>query len=145
MRAIIFFLSFFLFCTFAFSQTGTDALLGTFLSQDGKGKIQIFKAGSTYAGKIVWLKEPNNSTTNLPKTDTENPDKNKQQQPILVLIILTGLKFSAEGKWINGKIYDPNSGKLWDCDATLKGHSLKLKGYWKTTWFGRTEIWTRVL
>jgi uncharacterized protein (DUF2147 family) len=128
----------------AFAQSGTDAILGTYLSQSGKGKIQIFKAGSTYAGKLVWLKEPNDATTNTPKTDKENPNKAKQSQPILGLIILTGLKFTQDGKWENGKIYDPNTGKTWDCDATLNDNQLKLKGYWKTTWFGRTEVWTRV-
>jgi hypothetical protein len=38
---------------------------------------------------------------------------------------------------------DPKTGKTWDCDATLIADKLKLTGYWKTTIFGRTEIWTR--
>lgn len=145
MKVIFLFLSCMLLQLVAYTQASNDAILGTYLSQDEKGKIQIFKAGTTYAGKIIWLKEPNNATTNLPKTDDENPDKSKNTQPIIGLIILTGLKFTSEYKWENGKIYDPNTGKLWDCDATLISNQLKLKGYWKTTWFGRTEIWTRCL
>lgn len=41
--------------------TGPDDILGIWMNQSGKGQIQIYKDGDKYAGKVIWLKEPNNN------------------------------------------------------------------------------------
>lgn len=42
-----------------FSQTlSADAVIGTWLTASGKAKVQIYKEGDKYNGKIVWLKIP---------------------------------------------------------------------------------------
>jgi len=67
------------------SFTGADAILGTWLTSDGKAKISITKYGEKYGGKIVWLKEPNKN--GKPKVDELNQDPKKQSLPLLGLVI----------------------------------------------------------
>ena len=37
---------------------GSDDILGAWFNQAKDAKIEIFKCGNDYCGKIVWLKEP---------------------------------------------------------------------------------------
>lgn len=41
-----------------FANSGADAILGEWLSQEKDGKITIFKQGDQYFGKISWEKKP---------------------------------------------------------------------------------------
>ncbi len=124
------------------SQTKTDDVIGVWLT-GGKepAKIQIYKVGKKYYGKIVWLKNP--LQKDKPKLDANNPDKNKRNQPIIGIIILTGFEFDGN-EWANGKIYDPESGKTYSCNLSLKDNAtLKVRGCVGFSMFGRTETWTR--
>lgn len=48
------------FLTLAAQQTSdADAVLGKWLNEDKDARIEIYKEGNSYFGKIVWLKEPN--------------------------------------------------------------------------------------
>jgi uncharacterized protein (DUF2147 family) len=80
-------------------------------------KIQIYKSGEKYYGKIVWLR---NSTNNdKQRVDNNNPDKSKQNQPIIGLIILKDFKFDTD-EWEDGTIHDPETGKIYDCILTFR-------------------------
>lgn len=57
-----------------------DAIVGKWLSADGDGKVEIYKKGDKYYGKLVWLKEPNEDN-GTPKVDDENPDASKRSTP----------------------------------------------------------------
>ena len=101
----------------------------------------------TYAGKIVWLKEPNDKDTGKPKLDKENPDESKRSTPVLGMVIMQGFKKSPDNKdeYIDGKIYDPKNGKTYCGKVTFKGKSLDMRGYLcSLTFLGRTETWTLV-
>jgi uncharacterized protein (DUF2147 family) len=92
--------------------------------------------------KIVWLKNPTNNGKQ--KVDNDDPDKNKQSQPIVGLIILKDFGFNDDDEWKDGTIYDQESGKTYDCTLTLKDkNNLKVQGYVGISLFGRTEVWTR--
>ena len=79
-----------------------------------------------------------------PKVDNNNPDKNKQNLPIIGLIILEDFSFDGDDEWKYGTIYDPESGKTYDCNLTLKSKNiLHVRGYIGISLFGRTETWTR--
>jgi uncharacterized protein (DUF2147 family) len=41
------------------SDNNPDAILGNWKTGEGTAVVQIYKQGSNYYGKIVWLKEPN--------------------------------------------------------------------------------------
>src|SRR5688572_2852441 len=110
------------------AQSKVDDIVGVWLT-GGKepAKIQVYKKDNKFFGKIVWLQNPD--TNGKPKVDSKNPDKNKQQQQILGLVILQYFKFD-DGEWNDGNIYDPQSGKTYSCNLSLTGNNtLKVRGY----------------
>jgi uncharacterized protein (DUF2147 family) len=128
----------------------SEDILGNWLNQDQDAKIDIFKCGSDYCGKIVWLKEPlypagsKEGTPGTPKLDTNNPDTSRQKTPLTGLQIITGFQFAGGNLWNNGKIYDPDSGNTYSAKATLVSHDqLDLRGFIGISLIGRTEKWTR--
>jgi uncharacterized protein (DUF2147 family) len=57
---------------------------------------------------------------------------------------LDGFDYAGEGKWKNGRVYDPNSGKTYKCKLTLVDeNTLELRGYIGISLLGRTETWSR--
>jgi len=127
----------------AFSQTvNADAVLGTWLTGSGKGKVQIYKEGTKYNGKIVWLKEPNYED-GTQKIDKKNSDKTKQNTPIMGLNMLKDFTFD-EDKWADGTIYDPENGKTYSCKITLRDGKLDVRGYMGISLIGRTDTWFKV-
>jgi uncharacterized protein (DUF2147 family) len=124
------------------AQTKADDIVGIWLTAGNEpAKIQIYKSVEKYYGKIVWLKYP--TSNGKQKVDNNNPDKSKQNQPIIGLTILKDFTFDRD-KWEDGTIYDPESGKTYDCNISLKDKStLKVRGYIGISLFGRTESWTR--
>ncbi|HEU4860551.1 MAG TPA: DUF2147 domain-containing protein [Chitinophagaceae bacterium] len=127
----------------SFSQIKADDILGVWMT-GGKepAKIQIYKSGEKYYGKIIWLKNP--IENGKQRADANNPDKAKQNNPIVGLIILTGFKFDGDDEWKNGDIYDPESDKIYSSYMYLKdNNTLKVRGYVGVSLFGRTETWAR--
>ena len=108
MKKLFFTLLFVISGLFVFGQNA-DAIVGTYLNADLKSKIEFFKSGDTYCGKIVWLKEPNDENGN-PKKDVKNPDKALRSRPLMGLVNITGLKYDGNGKYIDGKVYRPAEG-----------------------------------
>jgi uncharacterized protein (DUF2147 family) len=128
---------------FAHSQNKADDIIGTWLT-GGKepAKIQVYKSGEKFCGKIIWLKNP--TENGKQRMDGNNPDKAKQSNPIIGLVMLTGFKFDGDDEWKGGDIYDPESGKTYSCYMWLKDkNTLKVRGYIGISLVGRTEIWTR--
>jgi len=125
------------------SQIKADDILGVWMT-GGKetAKIQIYKTGDKFYGKIIWLKNPNENGKQ--RVDANNPDKTKRSKPIIGLVILTDFRFNADVEWKGGDIYDPESGKTYSSYMFLKDrNTLKVRGYVGISLFGRTEVWTR--
>lgn len=142
MKRAIMCVVFFLAVSAALAQN-KDAVLGVWQNSTGEARIQIFRQGNVYWGKIVWLKEP--STNGKPKLDVKNPDESLRSRPILGLVLLNGFAFKGGKEWGDGKIYDPKSGNDYSCKMTLQGPDvLNMRGYMGISLLGRTEIWTRV-
>jgi uncharacterized protein (DUF2147 family) len=120
----------------------TDDVLGTWLTASGKAKVKIYKEGTKYYGKIVWLKTPNYEDGN-PKVDKNNPDKTKQTEPLLGLNMLKGFVFD-EDEWEDGTIYDPENGKTYSCTIKYRNGMLDLRGYIGISLIGRTQTWFKV-
>ena len=130
----------------AFAAEG-DAALGLWVTQDGKGRIEVFKEKDTYAAKIVWLKEPNynedEEDTGKPRVDKNNPDKKKRTRPILGLKMMEKFKYAGKNVFTKGKIYDPEEGKTYSCKMTLDKDTLHVRGYIGISLIGRTTTWKR--
>lgn len=129
--------------SFAGFAQNKDAILGKWINSSGEAHVEITKKGEKYFGKIVWVKEPKDEKGNN-KTDVKNPDEKLKSRPILGLEILKDFVFS-DGKWTDGKIYDPKSGKTYSCNMSMKGNDvLNMRGYIGISLIGRSETWKRV-
>lgn len=134
----------------AFAEEGNgDALLGKWLTEEGKGQVEVVKEGDTYTGKIVWLKEPNyvegEEEVGTPRHDKNNPDASKRDQPIIGLVVLRDFQYVGDNSWKKGTIYDPETGKTYKCNITLKEDgTLKVRGFIGVSVVGRNSMWTRV-
>ncbi|MGI4020653.1 MAG: DUF2147 domain-containing protein [Janthinobacterium lividum] len=133
---------FFVNSIFAQSAPG-DKVIGVWLTAEKDGKIEIYKAGSKYNGKIVWGKDLYEANGKTLTKDAKNPDANYKNRPLLNADILTGFVY-LNNEWTEGKIYDPKSGKTYSATMKLKGNTLALRGYIGVSMFGRTTSWERV-
>lgn len=125
-----------------FAQTDADKILGKWLNEEKDGKVEIYKQGDKYFGKIVWLKTPNNED-GTPKVDKENPDENLRNRPLQGLEILKDFVYDKD-EWEDGEIYDPKSGNTYSCYMEfVEEGKLKIKGYIGVKWVGKTTYWTR--
>jgi uncharacterized protein (DUF2147 family) len=125
------------------AQNKADDIVGIWLTSGNEpAKIQIYKSSDKFYGKIIWLKNPNDN--GVPKTDKNNPDKIKKTNPIIGLALLSGFKFDGDDAWKGGVIYDPQNGKTYSCNISLKDkNTLKVRGYIGISLLGRTEVWAR--
>jgi uncharacterized protein (DUF2147 family) len=126
------------------AQNKSDDLIGIWLNPGKEpAKIQIYKNGEKYFGKIIWLKFPLDKEGKS-KTDFRNPDKDKRSNLVIGLVILTAFIFDGEDEWEGGEIYDPETGNTYSSTLSFKDkNTLKVRGYIGISLFGRTEIWTR--
>lgn len=132
-----------LLCFSSFAQKpDADVIVGTWLTASGKAKVQIYKEGTKYNGKIVWLKNPTYED-GKPKVDKHNPDKSKQNMPLMGLNMLKGFVFD-EDEWEDGTIYDPENGKTYSCTITYRDGKLDVRGYVGISLIGRTQTWFKI-
>ncbi len=135
-----------IYCTTMIAQdkSTSDAILGIWKTGSGNGKVEIYKKGDQYLGKIVWLSEPVDPKNNKPKTDVMHPDKSLHSRPIMGLVNLWGFKFAGNEKWDGGHIYDPKNGKEYKCTISLKDkNTLNVRGFIGISMIGRTDVWQR--
>jgi uncharacterized protein (DUF2147 family) len=120
---------------------------GTWFNDKKSSTIEIKKGSDgKYSGSITWLETPNED--GKPKVDKENPDPQLAKRPILGLTIVKNFKYdSGKKQWIEGRIYDPDNGKTYDCFAWFEDGNydlLYLKGYVAgIKALGRKTEWTR--
>ena len=96
----------------------------------------------TYTAKIVKVTPRPGYTPKEYCIDCPPPYTNK---PILGLDILTGLKYDGDNNFINAKVLDPLSGKLYSGKAKLSpnGKRLTLRGYVGISALGRSQTWIK--
>lgn len=128
--------------TFAQAAEG-DKILGVWLSENKNGKIQIYKAGNKYFGKLIWGKTMYEADGVTSRKDTKNSDASLRNRNLKDLVILTNMEYD-DGEWEDGKVYDPEKGKTYSCTMKLNGNRLNLRGYVGVSLLGRTSVWTRV-
>jgi uncharacterized protein (DUF2147 family) len=127
-----------------FAQKESDRITGVWFNGEKTSKIEIFETkDGSFAGKIIWLKEPNDAS-GKPKVDNKNPEVKLQKRPLMDMVILSGLTSEGKTKYANGKIYDPKSGKTYSAKAELtNNNTLALRGFIGVSLVGRTDTWTR--
>ncbi|WP_256010559.1 DUF2147 domain-containing protein [Desertivirga xinjiangensis] len=128
---------------FNLSHNGND-ILGHWRSAHGSGKIEIYKKGEKFFGKLIWLKTPNDEN-GKPLTDIKNPDEALRNRPIMGLEIFRDLAYKGNNTWGGGTVYDPKSGKTYNCQMSLQSErELDIRAFFGIALIGKTETWTRV-
>ena len=115
-----------------------SGLAGLFWSPDKDAKIQFYPKGNAICAKIVWLEHPGK--------DVNNPDQAQCERNLLGLEIFKDFRPSEGNTWVDGTVYDPDSGntyrgKLW-LSPEHPGR-VSLRGYIGISLFGRTEYLER--
>lgn len=115
---------------------------GTWQSQAAKSgnvaTIKIFEANNKLYGNIIGMTHP--------KKDDNNPDKSKRNRNIVGITIISSFTYDKNNdSFENGAIYDPETGKTYECSLKLQNHNtLKVHGYvGGIKLLGRTVIWKR--
>jgi uncharacterized protein (DUF2147 family) len=121
-----------------------DDILGIWFNEEKDAKVEIYKEGDKYYGKIIWLNEPNEPATGLPKLDDENEDESLRNRPVMGLILVKDFNYDGEGLYEDGEIYDPKNGSTYSCYMKFESmNQLKVRGYIGISLIGRTTYWTR--
>lgn len=129
------------------SQIKADNILGNWMSTDHSVAVKVYEADNEYRAKVMWFNEKLGSGKPMhSRHDTENPDPALRSQKIIGMEILEGLKFNPKtSTWENGKIYDASSGRHWDSSiAFAKDGTIKVRGYWKVKWIGKSIAFRRI-
>lgn len=119
-----------------------DRIKGIWLTEKKDGKIEIFRTGNTYTGKLIWGNSVLDGNGN-PKHDVNNPDPKLRTRLLQGMVMLTGLVYE-DGKWRNGRIYNGLTGKSYNVIVTINGNTLELRGYIGFPIFGETTVWQRI-
>jgi len=121
-----------------------DPIIGKWQNPSAEGRVEIYKKGDQYFGKLYWMKAPNDAK-GIPKKDAKNPDKKLQSRELQGVELLTNFTKKSGGTYEGGQIYDPKSGKTYSCKMSLKGEDkLDIRGFLGLSILGRTETWTRI-
>ncbi|CAN5355844.1 DUF2147 domain-containing protein [soil metagenome] len=120
-----------------FAQTNqpADQVTGMYWSPKKDAKIEIYKKGDRYFGRSVWVAHPHK--------DYKNPNDALKTREVLGIELFSNFTCK-EGAYTSGTVYDPESGKTYDCKMSLNGDILKVRGYIGISLFGRTELFQRI-
>lgn len=120
----------------------SDDVCGLWLTDKSDSQIQIYKAANgKYYGKIAWMDKDRD------KLDVENPNDKLKSRKVFGIQIMNNVYYNSKSKtWEGGTIYDPESGKTYDCFLWFEKdrNLLMLKGYVLGMKFlGRETQWKR--
>ena len=120
-----------------------EKIIGVWLRDDNYIKIEIYKAGPQYFGRLI---EGNSLYENdglTLKKDENNTIGRLRRRSLKNLTILTNIDY--EGRMYDGTYYDFKTGKWYKSTLKLRGENiLKIRGYTVLSPFGKTTTWTRV-
>ncbi len=126
-----------------FDNNRADSILGIWANNTNKGHLQLYKQNGKYYGKIIWLNQPLDEN-GKPKVDKNNPNKNIRNKSLLGLVMLSDFRYN-DGVWTDGRLYNPNDGKEYNCSMKLKDEkTLAVRGYVGISLLGKTENFVRV-
>lgn len=115
-----------------------DDIIGIWWAPDKDGRIEIYKEGKKYFGKLAWT---------LPKLakdlDNNNPDEKEAKKLLLGKTIFKNFKFDGD-EWVDGTIYDPKNGKTYSAYMKMDEiNKLNVRGYIGISLIGRTETFKK--
>jgi uncharacterized protein (DUF2147 family) len=150
MKQLLFIFSLFIGLLFAFASPPEDGsrnhVTGIWLSENKKQKIIVSYDSTSkfYIGKIVWMYE-DEQTAGRTMLDSKNPNKKLQTRRLTGITLIYNLKLIGKDRF-KGMIYDPNTGKDYKCNLTLRPdkRSVEIRAYFVVPIIGKTEIATKI-
>lgn len=114
---------------------------GTWLTQAGDARVKISKCGGGICGVIVWLREPQDTATGQPATDSKNSNPALAKRPMIGLPLFSGMQPAGPNKW-SGQIYNADDGSTYTSSITVtSAETLRVEGCVGALCGG--ETWTR--
>ncbi len=120
-----------------------DQIIGLWLTQNKDGKVEIFKSGNTYFGRLVWGNDMFEKDGKTSRKDINNPDPKLRNRPIQNFVFLTNFVYK-DGIWDNGKIYDARTGTSYDCFMKYVEGKIEIRAFIGLHMFGKSEQWQRI-
>ena len=115
-----------------------EAIIGIWDTNDG-AEVEIYEREGYYFGKFVrFYDDPPAGGV-----DSHNPDLALRTRSLVGADFILKFEF-LDGKWKNGRIYNPENGKDYEADLELDGEVLKVRGWLWFRLLGRTVRWTRI-
>jgi uncharacterized protein (DUF2147 family) len=146
MRRYVILIALFFVTYFISSAVSPDKVIGIWYTATKDSKIEIYKKGDKYFGKIIWVRD--SVINGKPTTDINNPNTNLKNRPVKGLNILKEFVFdNDDDEWVDGKIYDPRSGSTYSCMMWFDSdnhNTLIIKGYVGISLMGKKVKWTRI-
>ena len=114
---------------------------GTWLTQAGDARVKISKCGGGICGHIVWLREPTDTATGQPASDSKNPNPALAKRLMIGLPLFSGMQPAGPNKW-SGQIYNADDGNSYASSISVNGaDTLRVEGCIGALCGG--ESWTR--
>ncbi len=96
-----------------YAQQG-DEIIGKYRLPN-KLEVEIFENNGKYYGKIIALNGYEDGQTK----DINNPDRSIRDKPLIGKVIIENLEYdSKERKWLNGSMYGPEKGMIFNLKIT---------------------------
>ena len=124
--------------TFSYAQKA-DEIIGKYHLPNDLD-VEIFKDKGRYFGKIIAL---NNFKDGQIK-DVNNPEESEQNEPLIGKVIIKNLEFNSDKEqWLNGNMYGPEKGMLFNLKITeMREHEIEVVGSKYIMW--RTLKWEKI-
>jgi uncharacterized protein (DUF2147 family) len=130
-----------LFCAPVAHAQSADAS-GIWLTQAGDARVKVSKCGGGICGIIVWLREPYDTATGQPASDSKNPNPALAKRPLIGLPLFSGMQATGPNTW-SGQIYNADDGSVYASHIAVTGADrLRVEGCVGALCGG--ETWTRV-
>lgn len=122
--------------SFIAAAQSADDIIGTYHLPNDLD-VEIYKHNNKYYGKIIAL----NNFENGQLKDIHNPDKTKQDEPLLGKIIIQDLVYNSLDKnWINGKMYSSEKGIVFNFKVVaINRNEIEIEG--SKYFFSKTMQW----
>ena len=119
-------------------QVTAGDIVGLWDTNDG-AEVEIYERDGSYYGRFArFYDDPPAGGI-----DSHNPDPALRTRSLVGADFILKFEF-LDGKWKNGRIYNPENGKDYEADLELDGEVLKVRGWLWFRLLGRTVRWTRI-
>ena len=119
-------------------QVTAGDIVGLWDTNDG-AEVEIYERDGSYYGRFArFYDDPPAGGI-----DSHTPDPALRTRSLVGADFILKFEF-LDGKWKNGRIYNPENGKDYEADLELDGEVLKVRGWLWFRLLGRTVRWTRI-